>query len=214
MVCRKPTDRAKVAGWLLVGLAAFFILMSLLSLATGIRPIFVAEQGAGRQSLRPRSVENAAQEAGSRRSGTKPGAGSQGPRIVVKVGDQAGGLVVGVFVLILGVLFLGYVDELTIDLKQRTYRRKRGLFTWAKSSAGTWGDFAGLRLDSERGYVYTRNRWKVSLVWNDHGTPKCLLALWYWRAFVGNSEEGAHARAKAWMEELRDRLGTVSVDTT
>ena len=65
LVCRKPTDPAKVIGWFIACLAACAILISLVSLATGIRPIFVAEQGSGGKSLRPRSVEHAAKELSS-----------------------------------------------------------------------------------------------------------------------------------------------------
>jgi hypothetical protein len=202
LVCRKPTDLAKVIGWFIVCFAAYAILISLVSLATGIPLSKVA--GPGRSGTEP--------SAGSQSPrivlGREPSAGSDSPRIVLELPENATGLVVGFPLLIFGVLILGSVDELKIDLKQRTYRRRRGFLRWTKSSEGTFADFAGLRLHKSAWYL--KRYWRVSLVWNDIQTPQYLVASWVtWGA-------GARApiRAIAWMDELRDRLGTVSVDTT
>ena len=69
LVCRKPTDLAKVIGWFIVCFAAYAILISLVSLATGIPPSKVAGLG---------------------RSGTEPSTGSQSPRIVLGREPSAG----------------------------------------------------------------------------------------------------------------------------
>jgi hypothetical protein len=162
LACRKPDDRIKIVGSLAVGAAAGLILISLGSLATGIPPDFLARQGAGGQGPRPRSVEHATKEEWGQRSGTEPSAGSHGLRIVLRevlgrepivleLPESAAVLVVGLPVLIFGVLILGSVDDLTIDLKQRTYRRRRGFLRWTKSAEGTLADFAGLRSPSTRG---------------------------------------------------------------